>query len=412
MATTSNRARRVFTPLDISKEIVCTSPLSPFMQTFDGTNYSPDRTKAGYESIAYPQVNATSKDGSWDSKQSNIYLTNMVWKVTVLSGSTYEWQDITKVAAWSGKYSIDTSNTTSRGSLTIKRNLGSNDKQQLMFEADIYDYRTKSLNHVVFDPVTLYTADKGADTYGMGTASDTDISYNPFLDKLALYDYKVANSIITASTEARNACFDGNQYERHIPIDVYKTKNRITSGFSIELYRPSGTRILPSTAASPNEVISISASEIVLDLRLVESEDYVAKAIIGGKAVAQFQFSASRFYPPISQPKFMFCADIEWGKIFRQNKAIVEYNSQVVEYPNRLVELQWKTTATNGSITTTKEWQEGDSCYYPIDETGIGDTEEDYIDEIIDYSTRHANQYLLDENGDYLLDEDGQPLID
>lgn len=407
MPIVSNKANRKFAPLDVSVSVVCASPKSPFMQTMAGDKFFPDRTQSGFECIAYPSINATAKDDSWDSKQSNISLANMVWKVS--TGT--EWKDISKINSWSGKYSIDTSNTSNRGSLTIKRNLSSNDKQQLQFEADLYDYRTNSVLHITADPITLYTADKGADTYGMGIREDTDISYNPFLDKLALYEYKVANNIISASTEARKACFDGNQHECHIPIDVYKSKDRITSGFSIELYRGT-TKMSASSAESPNEVISISASEIVLDLRLVEKNNYTIKAVINGKAVAQFQFSASRFYPSFNQPKFMVCNDIEWGKIYRSNKAILEYNGRVVEYPNRIVELQWHTEASNGSIITKKSWQEGNSCTFSIEESGLGDVESDYLEEQIEYGQRHANDYLLDEGDNYLLDENGNPLID
>lgn len=407
MPIVSNKANRKFAPLDVSVSVVCASPKSPFMQTMSGDKFFPDRTQEGYECVAYPQVNATAKDESWDSKLSNMSLANPVWKVS--TGT--EWKNISKIDAWSGKYSIDESNTTSRGKLTIKRNLSSNDKQQLQFEADLYDYRTNSILHITADPITLYTADKGANTYGMGIREDTDISYNPFLDKLALYEYKVANNIISASTEARNSCFDGNQYECHIPIDVYKSKDRITSGFAIELYRGT-TKMSASSAAIPNEIISISTSEIVLDLRLVEKNNYTIKAVINGKAVAQFQFSASRFYPSFGQPKFMVCNDIEWGKIYRSNKAILEYNGRVVEYPNRIVELQWHTEASNGSVITKKSWQEGNSCTFSIEESGLGDVESDYLEEQIEYRQRPANDYLIDEDSNYLLDEDDNALID
>ncbi len=407
MAKVTNRARRIYSPLDVSVAVVCTSPLSPFTQTTDGVSYFPDRTLTGYECVAYPQVNASAKDNSWDNKQSNGSLTNMHWYVA--TGT--EWKDISSISEWSGKYEIDTSTYRTRGSLTIKRNLPSNGTQQLRFEADIYDYRTEQLIHIIAEPVTLYTVDKGADTYGMGILTDTDISYNPFLDQLALYDYKVANGLTTESTSARSACFDGNQYERHIPIEVYKTKNKITSGFSVELYRGTSTKLAASTASAPNEVISISTSEIVLDLRLVEKESYTIKAKIDGTLIAQFQFTASRFYPPVSQPKFVNQADIEWGKIFRGNTAIVEYNGNVISFPNRLLEMQWSTLATNGATKTTKEWQEGNSCRYRLDDTGLGISENDYLEEYVEYNHRPANQYLIDED-DYLTDENGSPLID
>ena len=39
------------------------------------------------------------------------------------------------------------------------------------------------------------------------------------------------------------------------------------------------TKMSASSAASPNEIISISTSEIVLDLRLVEKNNYTIKAV-------------------------------------------------------------------------------------------------------------------------------------
>ena len=126
MPIVSNKAKRIFAPLDVSVSVVCASPKSPFMQTMAGDKLFPDRTQSGFECIAYPQINASAKDDSWDSKLSNMSLANMVWKVS--TGT--EWKDISKINSWSGKYIIDTSNTSNRGSITVKRNLPSNDKQQ------------------------------------------------------------------------------------------------------------------------------------------------------------------------------------------------------------------------------------------------------------------------------------------
>ena len=408
MATVvSNKARRIFTPLNISVSVVCATPDSPFMQTLSGNKYAPDRTQDGYECKARPVINATTKDGSWDNKQSNLALAQVVWYATYNG----QWTPLSSIDEWTGKWSVDSSNTTSRGTLTITRNLGSNEAQQLRFVGVLYDHRTKTNYNIESDPITLYTADKGADDYVMSITEDTDISYNPFLDKLALYDYKVANGLVAASAEARSACFDDNEYERHIPVEVYRANELMKDGYSIELYR-NGARLLPSSADAPNEIISVSAKEIVIDLRLVEKSDYTAKVMVGGKSVTQFQFSASRVYAPISQPIFTVCSDIDWGKIMRANKAVVMYNGNVVEYPNRLVELQWSTLAKDGNVSTEKAWQEGERCVYRIDETGLGNTDSDYIEERIAYELRSANDHISDESGALLLDESGELLID
>ena len=408
MATVvSNKARRIFTPLNISVSVVCATPDSPFMQTLSGNKYAPDRTQDGYECKARPVINATTQDGSWDNKQSNLALAQVVWYATYNG----QWTPLSSIDEWTGKWSVDSSNTTSRGTLTITRNLGSNEAQQLRFVGVLYDHRTKTNYNIESDPITLYTADKGADDYVMSITEDTDISYNPFLDKLALYDYKVANGLVAASAEARSACFDDNEYERHIPVEVYRANELMKDGYSIELYR-NGARLLPSSADAPNEIISVSAKEIVIDLRLVEKSDYTAKVMVGGKSVTQFQFSASRVYAPISQPIFTVCSDIDWGKIMRANKAVVMYNGNVVEYPNRLVELQWSTLAKDGNVSTEKAWQEGERCAYRIDETGLGNTDSDYIEERIAYELRSANDHISDESGALLLDESGELLID
>ena len=408
MATVvSNKARRIFTPLNISVSVVCATPDSPFMQTLSGNTYAPDRTQDGYECKARPVINATTQDGSWDNKQSNLALAQVVWYAT----HNGKWTPLSSIDEWTGKWSVDSSNTTSKGTLTITRNLGSNEAQQLRFVGILYDHRTNTNYTIESDPITLYTSDKGTDDYVMSITEDTDISYNPFLDKLALYDYKVANGLVSASSEARSACFDGNEYERHIPVEVYRANELMKDGYSIELYR-NGARLLPSSADAPNEIISVSAQEIVIDLRLVEKSDYTAKVMVGGKSVTQFQFSASRFYAPISQPIFTICSDIDWGKIMRANKAVVMYNGNVVEYPNRLVELQWSTVAKDGNVSTEKEWQEGERCAYRIDETGLGNTDSDYIEERIAYELRSANDHLSDESGALLLDESGALLID
>ena len=243
MATVvSNKARRIFTPLNISVSVVCATPDSPFMQTLSGNQYAPDRTQAGYECKARPVINATTQDGSWDNKQSNLALAQVVWYAT----HNGQWTPLSSIDEWTGKWSVDSSNTTSRGTLTITRNLGSNEAQQLRFVGVLYDHRTNTNYTIESDSITLYTADKGADDYVMSITEDTDISYNPFLDKLALYDYKVANGLVSASQEARSACFDGNEYERHIPVEVYRANELMQDGYSIELYR-NGARLLPSS---------------------------------------------------------------------------------------------------------------------------------------------------------------------
>ena len=61
----------------------------------------------------------------------------------------------------------------------------------------------------------LTTVDKSEDTYGLSIGDSQIIQYNPFLDKLLLYDYKVANNLISASTANRNAALDEKFIRAH-----------------------------------------------------------------------------------------------------------------------------------------------------------------------------------------------------
>ena len=71
---------------------------------------------------------------------------------------------------------------------------------ELYFEGLIADTRLGVNIPVKTDSIMLTTVDKSEDTYGLSIGDSQIIQYNPFLDKLLLYDYKVANNLISAST--------------------------------------------------------------------------------------------------------------------------------------------------------------------------------------------------------------------
>lgn len=405
----SEKARRHYTPLNISKSLVCSSAGSPLMQTTDGTNFFPDRSVV--QTCIQPLVEATSSDGSWPNKRSNVYLTNMVWYCN--EGNV--WQDISKVQSWKDLYSIDNTDSITRGSLYVKRNFTANDKQSVYFEADLLDYRTKKLTHITTDPVTLSTVKKGADTYGMGIGCDSNITYNPFNDKLALYEYKVANGLQVAADATRNACMDGNQYLKTIPIDVYLSKKRITSGYAIKVYRVDNvgkqSEIAASTADKPTEIVSLSLTSMVIDLRMYDKCDYILKAVVGGKVVAQYQFNTLHIYPTL---KFDFAnkSRIRYGQMERVNRLIVHCQSKVVEYPARILKINWKTIAHNDDGTDIEHvWQEGDTCQYNILDTGLGENEQCELEDKVECEYKDTFDYATDNDGSVFVDEKGEPLL-
>ncbi len=144
----------------------------------------------------------------------------------------------------------------------------------------------------------MTTVDKSEDTYGLSIGDSQIIQYNPFLDKLLLYDYKVANNLISASTANRNAALDENSYERTIPLMVTKGVNKITTGYTIELYQVNS--ILPASQASINP-----------------------------------------------------------DEILHRNIAMVQWNGEIVPIPAPIIRMVWFTDSAN---KTGVQWQEGENC--------------------------------------------------
>lgn len=402
-----NQAKRYYEPLDKSMSLACITPGAPLLQVYGSNGCSPDRSVV-YSVIA-PVIDAHAKDGSWDNRRSNIALVDMMW----MSNADGSWKDISTMDSWKGKYEIDTSSTTSRGNLTVKKNLGVNDKEQLRLSAYLYDYRTKTRLPIESDFITLSCIAKGSDTWGIGFGDARNIVYNPFLDKLDLYDFKVANGIISASDSARNACFDGNQYERTVPIDAYLGKVKKTSEYSLSVYRTDSGKEVQLSVSSNGELKALTLTSLTLDLRLVESATYLVKCIVSGKVVAQGSFSVSRDYPPLDSPEFTNKASIGFGDIYRQQQAVFHFNNNIVEYPQRIIRMLWKTKATRTDYgeTVSKTWNEGDTFRYNIDDCGIGEVEQDKVTEIVAYGQKKAYELASDASGNIYGDSKGNAYI-
>lgn len=410
MIEVKNKYRRKFTPLNLSYSLVCLDKHSPLMQTTDGVNFYPDRKVVA--SLIQPQINVTTKDGSWDSSRSNTFLDNMIWWVN----ENDTWKKITDVESWKGLYEIDKTGTISRGTLTVKKNIGANDKCQLYFEADLLDYRLNDApNHIITEAITLATVTKGADTWGVSIGVEDTITYNPALDKLSLYEYLVANGLKDASPSEREDCFDGNQYLYEIPIDVFKAKNKVKEGFTLELYRVDSkgvqTKIAASAKTTPNEVTSFSKEKLVLDLRQIQKNDYIIKVVVEKKVVSQYQFSANRVNPVFSYD-FFNVSGISYKQSERRNRILIQVNNKLIQYPQRFLILKWKTIAYDrNNVGQEKQWQEGEGCYYNVEETGLGDTDGCELEETVGIDYKEPLSYAVGSDGSYLTDKDGNPYL-
>ena len=399
MEIARNRIRRDFAPLTVSVAIVCDSAYSPMMQVYNAYNgeYEPNRLLS--PTVIRPIVTACASDGSWPTPSANESLANMKWYVNDV--------DITTLSDWSGLYSIDTVGST-RGSLTIKRNIAPGSNVTLRFEASLVDSRLGVTLPIRTEEVVLSTVDVAKDVCSMDV-SEPNIRYNPFLDKLHLYEYKVAHGLTDASSAAETAAKDGNQYERAVRFNVYRAGQKLSSGFTVKLYRVNGVNDLTEISPSTDyEIVSLSTSVIVLDLRLIDKADYMVKAFEDTEEIARVQFAVNRIWADFT------CRPTNETSILpdqteRYDEVQVDSEGKKVECPGNVIRITWY---TDSATLTGVEHNEGAATVFQLSSTGVGkDYTNDWIDVYVDAHQKGVHYVALDEEGNELTDESGNILI-
>lgn len=399
MRSKDNFINRVYEPLDVSQRLVCLTDGSPATQVYntDTGEYEPNREIT--PTVVYPDIVAWASDNSWANKQCNSILDEMVWKVNGV--------DITTIASWKGKYEI-LQDGSMRGALKVMRNLTREEKSSLTFSAIIPDYRLQTRLKVNTEELVLSTYNKTEDTYGLSFGNADKISYNPFLDKLALYDYKVAHGLITFSNDDRQACYDGNQYERSIPLHVFKGVKEINTGYTVKVLKIVNANTLVDVSNGYSEVAKVTTSEVVFDLRAIDSGDYVIRIVVGKNVVAQRQISFGRTYQDFEAEVLNLTAIYNDDKQ-KKHKALITIDKNVVECPESILEIKWFTQAIDvlNNATTEKYWNVGETVVYDIEKTGVGKTINDGIHVLYDASFKGALQDAADKDGNVYTDADG-----
>lgn len=404
MESQRKRIRREYAPLTVMTGLVCTTPLSPVTQVYNSNNgeYEPDRSLT--PTVIHPDVVAHAKDGSWKTPQANAQLANMVWKVNGV--------DITTLNAWQDYFSIETQGN-NRGDITLTKNLTPGSYVELSFEAQLADDRLGVNIPIKCDPIILSTVDKSEDDYSMSIGDDQIIQYDPFKDKLHLYEYKLAHGLMSGSAADREAAIDENSYERTIPITVYKGKDILPpSAYSVRLYQVtgvvSGVAQLSELTASADEIDSISSEAVVVDLRLIAKRDYLIRASAHGEEIAEKQFSVNRIYPKFTV-RPTNGTSINPHDTERYDVAMVDCDGNRVSCPESIIKIIWKTDSASLSGVVHGE---GDSIVFQLAKTGIGNTYlNDWLDVYCEGEQKEVMSVAIDENNDELTDENGETLI-
>lgn len=399
MESGKKRIRLEFAPLNVAVSMVCITPNSPVTQVVNTilNQWEPDRSLT--PTVLLPQVVAGAADGSWPEPHSNQYLADMKW----LSDG----EDITTVKAWQNLYEIGTVGSL-RGSLTVKRNLLPNERITLVFKGTLVDRRTGVNYPIETDPITLSSTVKSLDTYTVGIGDSQIIRYDVFKDRLAIYEYKVAQGLTAASTSAQVAATDENAYIRRIPVTVFRGEQPITQDFTLKYYRVNTDLTLTEVVATDDEVVSFDNTQITLDLRLLTKADYLVKVLADSHEVAQIQFSVNRVYQGYNVRPTNGVA-INPSDTERADEAMVDCDGNVVECPEAMLRMIWK---TDSSTITGKTHNEGQRTAFLLSSTGIGDNyTNDWLDVYVEADFKEMHSVATDENGDILTDETGTELI-
>lgn len=361
MQSNKKRLRKEFAPLTVANSIRCTTAASPTTQIYNGANgeYEPDRDLT--PTVILPEVVANASDGSWATPHSNKFLADMHWFVNG--------QDITSLTDWVGKYTIDQTGDT-RGAITIYKNISPGDAVELHFEANLVDTRLGVNIPVTTDRITLTTSEKSNDGYALSIGDSSIIQYDPIKDRLRLYEYKVAHGLIAPSTAAQSAAKDKCAYLHEIPVTVFNGKDAMTTGYVLKLYKVAGASMLAQLTAGAEEIISITPTKIVLDLRLVEKASYVLKAFIGNKEVAMIEIGISRIYQDYKISPTNGTA-IHPSDTERYDRAMVDCDGNIVECPGMIFCIRW---FTDTDALTGVAHNEGEETVFQLDKTGIGST--------------------------------------
>lgn len=379
------RIRREYQPLSTAISLKVLTPASPAGQVYDPVQneYNPDRSITPLTIL--PQVFADAVDGSWTDHVANRLLASMKWFVNGV--------DIATLPAWAGLYSVEQTGD-NRGAITILRNIPVEEKVELHFEAVIPDMRLGINVPVKTETILLSTLDKVDDTYQLSIGDDPVMKYNPFYDKLLMYDYKLANGMNSGN---RADAIDGNAYERTVSLLVTKGAQIVTTGYTVEVYRITGQTLSLLTTSDP-EIISISLTAIVFDLRMIEKGDFLILIKEGAKEVARQQCSVARVYPPFSVEPASGVS-INPGETLHLNMAMVHHNGEIVRIPEPILRMVWFTDTAN---ITEKEWQEGSKAVIDLTKTGLGDTYlDDWMDIYIAAEQKGAFYMLTDGTNDY-----------
>lgn len=415
-ASRRTHTRVKFSPLTVSCQLVCLTPQSPAAQTVNTLitppQYEPNRALT--PTAIFPDVRAVDPDNIFPHGPANKYLSldvgGIAWYVNE--------QPIDDVWKFEEDYTIDQSDTDTRGTLLVKKNLPANDKAVLHFRGTFLDWRTGIAYTVESDDLALTCTDKGADAVQC-YVDKPSIVYDPLFDNLLLYEYKAARGLTVSGS--RDDAKDGKCYEQDVNVILTIGTKEVTSlsdtGYKMRVVRLGKTTALtPNSEASP-ELTYAAYPRISFDMRLVAKGEYEVQFVKDKKVVARSPIGIRTQVTMPTDGQGLRGADIAASQKTYANTAIINVRDRLVEYPELYYLIRWLTQAQyndNGvwKYAKEKEWQHGTDMLVEVADLGIGTTKNDsFFDYWFTVDAHPTATLCTDEAGSVLTDEGGNFLI-
>lgn len=401
METSKKRIRRVFNPLTLTCSIEPLATGAQVAQVYfaDNAEYIPNREGIlGLATILTPTVTTFCKDDDWQGGQSNARLGRFDWLVNGKPIADV-WPE--------GSFSIDTTPTASRGTLTIRHNIPADTQVSLTFEAQITDPRTNVTYSVVSNAIVLYTS-TAVESEKSITVSRDLVEYDTFLDFLLERNWCIVNGITPDMSEA-DAMSQGTPHIQQVSYTCYAGKNSIPAT-NVTLQQFNGEEFVD---ASENiALIHDRASQTVtFDVRLLpDNTRFRLLYEPDDRNVRYADFSVVRRYSAfdVSYVNIGNVADSETVRLIDAVVTTKGTTSRILPHPEAQMVMQWLSDSSTKSKTPHNQGEHG---RIDIIKAGMGTQKADgWLDVYMDISHRQW-AVITSEKGEIIVDNNNRYII-
>jgi hypothetical protein len=373
------------------------TPSSAVVQAYDGDTglYEPDRLLA--PTMLYPRVTADAKDGTFSGGIVNARLSDIVWladgvDVTTLSG-----------------YSVDDSESDTRGTLTIKKNLPSGKTVKLVFSGKLTDSRTEQVYSLRSSEVILSTTTKTGDKWSISFDGDAIITYDPiadeYLDEVYMHDHGTLDKVTAQPT-------DKGSYLRSLFYNIYKGAYAVDSDGMIE-YGAKLQILKDGKEVEPGETTPFVGHDEIsqalhFDMRFADGETYVLRLINkAGFEVARKVITLRRNVAPVTL-EIVSTATVAADATKHLNRVIVKSRGVPLQCPERELQLQWLSQVVHSATSADSGYVEhniGEMGEISLEKAGFNPASDDYMNVAIDYTPKGTYEVIADSTGEqYTMD--------